>query len=73
MYSPMLCLNSLSIIPKRTGSARFFTDELSAMVGTLSGRSSVGEHRPALWGLFNFWAGEAICSLGGKRQKIKLG
>lgn len=38
MYSPMLCWNSLSIASKRTGSARLFIEELSAMLRTISSR-----------------------------------
>ena len=44
----MLCWNSLSIVSKRIGSARLLADELAAMLGTNSGRSSVGDYCPTL-------------------------
>ena len=47
----MLCWNSLSIVSKRIGSARFLADELSVILGTISVRSSVCEQRLALWEL----------------------
>ena len=45
----MLCWKRLFIVSKRTGSARLFADERSAIVGTISGRNSVGNNRDVLW------------------------
>ena len=36
------------MVSKRIGSARLLADELAAMLGTISSRSSVGDHCPAL-------------------------
>lgn len=41
----MLCWNSLSIVSKRTGSARLFADELFAMMSSISSRNGVGKDR----------------------------
>ena len=39
----MLCWNSLSIVSKRTGSARLFADELSAIMSSIFRGNGVGK------------------------------
>lgn len=61
----------MSIVSKRIGSARFFADELSVILGTISVRSSVCEQRPAFVGIveiLRIWGGERNCLLVGKKE-----
>ena len=44
----MLCWNSLSIVSKRIGSAKLLADDLSSILGSISGRCSVGDYCSAL-------------------------
>ena len=44
----MLCWNSLSIVSKRIGLAKLLADELSAILGIVSGGSRVGDCCSAL-------------------------
>ena len=68
----MLCWNSLSIVSKRIGSARLLADELAAMLGTISSRSSVGDYCPALSKYQEFGDERRLFASGQENEEGKL-